>query len=67
MGIPLPEHLVLSDRAVVDFRGVVNFRFTEFYEVRYPQATPSYGKDSPFGGCTPTSLSGILLLMVGLL
>jgi hypothetical protein len=38
-----------------------------FCEVRYPQATPSYGKDIPLGRCTPTSVSGILLLMVGLL
>jgi hypothetical protein len=30
MGIPLPEHLVLSGRTDADSRGVVNFACTEF-------------------------------------
>jgi hypothetical protein len=33
MGIPLPEHLVLSGRTDADFRGVVNFAFTAFSDV----------------------------------
>jgi hypothetical protein len=45
MGIPLPEHLVLSGRTDADSRGVVNFACTEFYEVSYLQATPSQGKE----------------------
>src|SRR5215217_1701307 len=40
----------------------LNFALTEFCEVRYPQPSPGYGKHSSFGGCTLTSLSGILLI-----
>jgi hypothetical protein len=28
-----------------------NFAFTAFSEVRHTQATPSNGKDTPYGGC----------------
>jgi hypothetical protein len=32
-----------------------NFAFTEFSEVRYELATPSNGKDTPFGDVPPVS------------
>jgi len=34
MGSPSPATLTLSDRPARDFLGAVNFRFTEFSEVR---------------------------------
>jgi hypothetical protein len=40
-----------------------NFVMTAFSEVRYTLATPSYGKDSPFGGYAVPWLGGIMTAM----
>jgi hypothetical protein len=54
-----PQLIEGERRRVLKFGPYVpNVAEEAFSEVRYPQATPSYGKDTPFGGCAITHKFG---------